>query len=157
MRITYLFADFFSADLKFSTAHCKQHWEMFPIMYKASLFAYKLALPCDFVRTWTSLWTSDRNKPDKKYSACRTKSPDEITVSARVNCIIQNSATVNRLTRVTNFASIFKRQFNKKCANGGWSNENHTVNIELRIKNIKGNNKIHRENKRWGYGFRKIY
>ena len=49
MRITYLFADFFSADLKFSTAHCKRHWEMFPIMYEASLFAYNLALPCDFL------------------------------------------------------------------------------------------------------------
>ena len=113
MRITYLFADFFSADLKFSTVHCKQHWEMFPIMYEASLFAYNLALPCDFVRTWTSLRTSYRNEPDKKYSTCRTKSPDEMTVSARVICIIQNSVTVSRLTRVTNFASIFKKQFNK--------------------------------------------
>ena len=36
-----------------------------------------------------------------------------MTVSAQMNCIIQDSATVSKLTRVTNFASIFKRQFNK--------------------------------------------
>ena len=36
-----------------------------------------------------------------------------MTVSARVNCIIQNSVALSKLTRVTNFASIFKRQFNK--------------------------------------------